>query len=170
MRDVPNPNPVLERPCTGCGWLTAVAEPFRPTTTMPDLKTIHGFYRYTDIWFEWYGWRLWSEFTLERVLTLSGLDCRNQVLPNKEDGFAVKAILAHDSITHPDHPLRIAGKQGIELFIGEARHIYCYYLPAQLPILSFQVPWKIAKRASCSLLRKSNTYATGCTQCASQKS
>lgn len=105
-----------------------------------------------------------------QVLTLSGFDCRNQVLPVKEDGFAVKAILAHDSITNPDHPLRIAGKQGIELFIGEARHIYCYYLPPQLPILSFQVPWKMAKRASCSPLRKSNTYVTGCTQCASQKS
>ncbi|KAF8505779.1 hypothetical protein F5888DRAFT_1651703 [Russula emetica] len=62
---------------------------------MPDFKTIHGFYRYTDIWFEWH-----------------------QVLSNKEDGYAVKAILAHDAITHPDHPLRIEGKQGIELFIG----------------------------------------------------
>jgi hypothetical protein len=87
---------------------------------MPDFKTVHGFYRYTDIWFEWYGWRLW-EFRGRDVLTCR--DCRNQVLPNKEDGFAVKAILAHDAITHPDHPLRIAGKQGIELFIGELAHI-----------------------------------------------
>ncbi|KAI0005020.1 hypothetical protein BJV74DRAFT_319238 [Russula compacta] len=65
---------------------------------MPDTsrtKIIHGFYRYTDIWFEW-----------------------NQVLPNKEDGYAVKAILAHDAIVHPDHPLRLAGKPGIELSIG----------------------------------------------------
>ena len=32
--------------------------PFTQTTTMPDTshtKIIHGFYRYTDIWFEWYG-------------------------------------------------------------------------------------------------------------------
>jgi len=35
------------------------------------------------------------------------------------DGYAVKAILAHDAIVHPDHPLRIAGKPGIELSIGE---------------------------------------------------
>ena len=48
-------------------------------------------------------------------------------MPNKEDGFAVKAILAHDAITHPDHPLRIAGKQGIELFIGELA-TYCHPL------------------------------------------
>lgn len=40
-------------------------------------------------------------------------------MPNREDGFAVKAILAHDAIVHPDHPLRIAGKPGIELTIGE---------------------------------------------------
>ncbi|KAI9508951.1 hypothetical protein F5148DRAFT_1191684 [Russula earlei] len=58
-------------------------------------KVVHGFYRYTDIWFEW-----------------------NQVLPNQADGYAVKAILAHDAIVHPDHPLRIAGKPGIELSIG----------------------------------------------------
>ncbi|KAI0254697.1 hypothetical protein BJV78DRAFT_869201 [Lactifluus subvellereus] len=65
---------------------------------MPDAgrtKIIHGFYRYTDIWFEW-----------------------NQVLPNKEDGYAIKAILAHDTLVHPDHPLRLAGKPGIELSIG----------------------------------------------------
>lgn len=100
------------------------------------------------------------------VLTLCR-DCRHQVLPNREDGFAVKAILAHDAITHPDHPLRIAGKPGIELFIGEL----ATSLATQRPItLSFQVPWKVATRASCSLLRKSNTSAIGCTQWASQKS
>ena len=50
-------------------------------------------------------------------------------MPHKEDGFVVKAILAHDAITHPDHPLRIAGKQGIELFIGELATLllpHCY--------------------------------------------
>ncbi|KAH9077173.1 hypothetical protein EDB83DRAFT_2644953 [Lactarius deliciosus] len=58
-------------------------------------KVIHGFYRYTDIWFEW-----------------------NQVLKYKEDGYALKAIIAHDALVHPDHPLRLEGKQGIELSIG----------------------------------------------------
>jgi hypothetical protein len=66
---------------------------------------------------------------------------RNQVLPNKDDGFAVKAILAHDALTHPDHPLRIAGKQGIELFIGEPRR---YAMPAtqQTNNPSFRYPGK----------------------------
>ena len=58
-------------------------------------------------------------------------DRRNQVLPNKEDGFAVKAILAHDALVHPDHPLRIAGKPGIELTIGE---LVNYYPPPPIPI------------------------------------
>jgi hypothetical protein len=71
-------------------------------------------------------------------------DCRNQVLPNKEDGYAVKAILAHDAITHPDHPLRIAGKQGIELFIGELATC-CYplcYVPNGQSHFPFRYPGK----------------------------
>jgi hypothetical protein len=36
-----------------------------------------------------------------------------------EDGYAVKAILAHDTLVHPDHPLRLPGRNGIELSIGE---------------------------------------------------
>ena len=142
---------------------------------MPDFKTIHGFYRYTDIWFEWYGLVVFIMVVID-VLDFIRIDCRHQVLPNKEDGFAVKAILAHDALTHPDHPLRIAGKQGIELFIGEPRATYCY-IPQCCPTTTadhtppppFQAPWKMARRASCSLLRKSNTSATGCTQWASQK-
>ncbi|KIM90889.1 hypothetical protein PILCRDRAFT_811386 [Piloderma croceum F 1598] len=53
-----------------------------------------GYFRYTDIWFEWH-----------------------QALPNKEDGSPLKAILAHDSLVHPDHPLR-NGKHGIEMYMG----------------------------------------------------
>ena len=79
-------------------------------------KIIHGFYRYTDIWFEWYGVRTWAfRCTIINLVWFR----RNKVLPNKADGYAVKAILAHDALVHPDHPLRIAGKPGIELSIGE---------------------------------------------------
>jgi hypothetical protein len=64
-------------------------------------------------------------------------------LPNKEDGYAVKAILAHDAITHPDHPLRIAGKPGIELFIGElATIIVIPWLPNGQPHFPFRYPGK----------------------------
>ncbi len=61
-------------------------------------------------------------------ISLTCRDCRYQALPNKADGFAVKAILAHDAITHPDHPLRIAGKPGIELYIGELAIHHCLLL------------------------------------------
>ncbi|KAI0068534.1 hypothetical protein BV25DRAFT_1791899 [Artomyces pyxidatus] len=61
---------------------------------MPDIL-IHGFYRHTDIWYEWH-----------------------QALPNQEDGQALKAILSFDALVHPDHPLRLEGKKGIELSIG----------------------------------------------------
>ena len=79
----------------------AATHPFpQAPTTMSvkdtgSTKIIHGFYRYTDIWFEW-----------------------NQVLKHKEDAYALKAILNHDALVHPDHPLRLEGKQGIELTLG----------------------------------------------------
>ncbi|EGO01874.1 hypothetical protein SERLA73DRAFT_150940 [Serpula lacrymans var. lacrymans S7.3] len=44
---------------------------------------ITGYYRYTDIWFEWH-----------------------QALPNPDDRGPLKAVLAHDALVHPDHPLR----------------------------------------------------------------
>ncbi|KAK7060577.1 hypothetical protein VNI00_001343 [Paramarasmius palmivorus] len=55
---------------------------------------ITGYYRYTDIWFEW-----------------------PQVLSDS-DREAVKAILAHDAIVHPDHPLHIEGVDGVQMYIG----------------------------------------------------
>ncbi|KAF9534229.1 hypothetical protein CPB83DRAFT_843895 [Crepidotus variabilis] len=58
-----------------------------------DVPVITGYYRWTDIWYEW----------------------KNVLSP--EDGEAVKAILAHDAITHPDHPLH-PGKKGVDLYLG----------------------------------------------------
>lgn len=46
---------------------------------------------------------------------------RHQALPNKEDGSPLKAVLAHDALVHPDHPLR-NGKEGIEMYMGA--HLY----------------------------------------------
>lgn len=43
---------------------------------------------------------------------------RHQALPDKVDGSPLKAILAHDALVHPDHPLR-NGKSGIEMYMGE---------------------------------------------------
>ncbi|RDB22845.1 putative nucleolar protein C2C4.08 [Hypsizygus marmoreus] len=60
-----------------------------------DTPIITGYYRYTDIWFEW-----------------------SSALPNPEDARPLKAILAHDSIVHPDHPLHIEGVQGVQMYLG----------------------------------------------------
>ncbi|PPQ99064.1 hypothetical protein CVT24_003624 [Panaeolus cyanescens] len=60
-----------------------------------DTPVVTGYYRYTDIWHEWH-----------------------KALPNPEDGKRVKAILAHDSIVHPDHPLHVEGVNGVQLYLG----------------------------------------------------
>ncbi|KJA30186.1 hypothetical protein HYPSUDRAFT_61027 [Hypholoma sublateritium FD-334 SS-4] len=60
-----------------------------------DSPVVTGYYRYTDIWFEWH-----------------------QALPDLEDRAPVKAIFAHDALVHPDHPLHIEGVEGIRMYIG----------------------------------------------------
>lgn len=57
--------------------------------------TLLGYYRHTDIFFEWH-----------------------QVIENPAEKSALKAFLAPDSLTSPDNPLRDQAKEGIELFIG----------------------------------------------------
>ncbi|KAI6163017.1 hypothetical protein EDD17DRAFT_1693935 [Pisolithus thermaeus] len=56
---------------------------------------VTGYYRYTDIFFEWH-----------------------QALPNPEDRSPLKAILAQDAFVHPDHPLHKEGVEGAELYLG----------------------------------------------------
>ncbi|PFH52807.1 hypothetical protein AMATHDRAFT_73933 [Amanita thiersii Skay4041] len=63
---------------------------------MPAAPVLTGYYRYTDIWFDW-----------------------SKVLPNQGDRFPLKAALAHDSIVHPDHPLHVDGVTGVRLYIGQ---------------------------------------------------
>ncbi|KIK92712.1 hypothetical protein PAXRUDRAFT_13075 [Paxillus rubicundulus Ve08.2h10] len=56
---------------------------------------ITGYYRYTDIFFEWH-----------------------QALPDPDDRSPLKAALAQDAIVHPEHPLRREGVDGAELYMG----------------------------------------------------
>ncbi|KZW04229.1 hypothetical protein EXIGLDRAFT_635710 [Exidia glandulosa HHB12029] len=58
-------------------------------------KALHGYYRYTDINFEWH-----------------------QVIPDPAEKSALKAFLAPDCLTTPDNPLRDPAMDGIELSIG----------------------------------------------------
>ncbi|KAH8105873.1 hypothetical protein BXZ70DRAFT_917179 [Cristinia sonorae] len=63
-----------------------------PVASVP---TVHGYYRSTDIFFEWHA-----------------------ALPNFEDVNPLKAMISYDALVHPDHPLRKKGVDGIELYIG----------------------------------------------------
>ncbi|KAF9247299.1 hypothetical protein BU15DRAFT_38431 [Melanogaster broomeanus] len=56
---------------------------------------ITGYYRYTDIFFEWH-----------------------QALPDPADRNPLKAALAQDAIVHPEHPLHKEGVDGAELYMG----------------------------------------------------
>jgi len=62
-----------------------------PTST----PTVIGYYRFTDIFFHWH-----------------------VSLPNQEDVSPLKAMLAYAALTHPEHPLRKEGAEGIEMHIG----------------------------------------------------
>ncbi|OCH94131.1 hypothetical protein OBBRIDRAFT_770486 [Obba rivulosa] len=55
----------------------------------------HGYYRFTDIIFEW---------------------C--QALSRIEDWSPLKALLSYNALVSPDHPLRKEGVDGIELYLG----------------------------------------------------
>ncbi|KZT12480.1 uncharacterized protein LAESUDRAFT_718741 [Laetiporus sulphureus 93-53] len=56
---------------------------------------VTGYFRFTDIFFEWH-----------------------QALPNKEDIGPLKALISYDALVHPDHPLREQGVDGIEMYLG----------------------------------------------------
>ncbi|KAI0702905.1 hypothetical protein BC835DRAFT_1320229 [Cytidiella melzeri] len=64
-------------------------------TTAKHTQLITGYYRLTDIAWEWH-----------------------QALPNPDDGSALKALIAWETLVHPDHPLRKPGQDGLELFRG----------------------------------------------------
>ncbi|KAI0318703.1 hypothetical protein OF83DRAFT_1163334 [Amylostereum chailletii] len=55
---------------------------------------VAGWYRYSDIWWEW-----------------------AQVV-DQEEAYPLKSILAYEALVDPEHPLRVPGKDGIELSIG----------------------------------------------------
>ena len=103
--------------------------PFDTRTTATSLakggvEGTTGFYRFTDIYFEWYAHRV----PLGRVSLAEGAQ-RHQVLPNQEDVSPLKALLNYNALVHPDHPLRKPGVNGIELQLG----LHCaIYVPADV--------------------------------------
>ncbi|KAI4525661.1 hypothetical protein K525DRAFT_260823 [Schizophyllum commune Loenen D] len=59
-----------------------------------DDAVVTGYYRYTDIWFNW-----------PDALT-------------EEQKTVVKAVLAHDALVDPNHPLHVDGVEGVQLYLG----------------------------------------------------
>ena len=53
-------------------------------------------------------------------LTLAPSDAttRHLALPNQDDVGPLKALIAYNALVHPDHPLRMPGVNGIELYLG----------------------------------------------------
>ncbi|KIY74035.1 hypothetical protein CYLTODRAFT_364306 [Cylindrobasidium torrendii FP15055 ss-10] len=64
---------------------------------MPNDQTLSGYYRYTDIWFEW-----------PNALKRDG---------KQEECDAVKSFFAHDNLLHPDNPLH-PNVPEIEMYMG----------------------------------------------------
>jgi hypothetical protein len=79
-----------------------------------DTPVITGYYRYTDIWFDWYE----PFFGLITSNSTPSTLPRHLALPVEDDRKPLKAVLAHDALVHPDNPLRKPGVNGIELHHG----------------------------------------------------
>ena len=68
------------------------------TRTMPDLPIplVTGYYRYTDIMFEWH-----------------------KTVDDPAEVSALKAFLSTSALGSDEHPFRQESKKGLQLFIGE---------------------------------------------------
>ncbi|EKM59229.1 uncharacterized protein PHACADRAFT_85898 [Phanerochaete carnosa HHB-10118-sp] len=70
------------------------------------LPVVHGYYRFTDVFFEW-----------------------AKAIPDEEDRGPLRAIISPAALVDPAHPLRKPGVDGIELYIatfpsGESRPVF----------------------------------------------
>ena len=75
--------------------------------------TVHGYYRFTDIFYEWcvllhYRGSPSEDGTRSRALP----ECDLQEVRN------LKAFIAYDAIVDPDHPLSTGADGGVELYLG----------------------------------------------------
>lgn len=90
---------------------------------MPEAVT--GYYRFTDIFFEWrvpFPTTTASPHT-DRTSRCHFYLCRHKALPTQEDVSPLKALLAYQALVHPDHPLRHEGSSGLELHLGTLRFV-----------------------------------------------
>jgi len=101
-----------------------------PVATLDDTApegytTVHGYYRFTDIFYEWYACDSQSWLIPPSWLNVSAINARSRALPDcdLQEVRTLKAFIAYDAIVDPDHPLS-TGKGGIELYLGTTSSVY----------------------------------------------
>ena len=98
--------------------------------TAPEgYTTVHGYYRFTDIFYEWYACDPLKSCGLpsRRLNEPFWVVSRSRALPecDLQEVRSLKAFIAYDSIASPDHPLSV-GKGGAELYLGATSpHLQC---------------------------------------------
>ncbi|KAF8989628.1 hypothetical protein BDZ89DRAFT_974678 [Hymenopellis radicata] len=79
------------------------------------MAQLTGYYRWTDIWFNWREQPFFLWYTLPSNLEVDRSEAVSAVNPG--DGPKVKSMLAHDALVDVEHPLH-PGVAEVELFIG----------------------------------------------------
>jgi hypothetical protein len=75
-----------------------------------------GYFRYIDILFEWC--KYMNPWQVGVVLSTTQLTTLIQFQADIQKN-AVKALLNGEALTHPDHPLHVAGNDGVELYLSK---------------------------------------------------
>jgi hypothetical protein len=75
-----------------------------------------GYFRYIDILFEWC--KYMNPWQVGVVLSTTQLTSLIQFEADIQKN-AVKALLNGEALTHPDHPLHVAGNDGVELYLSK---------------------------------------------------
>lgn len=100
-----------------------------PDDTAPEGYTIvHGYYRFTDIFYEWYGLQKSLDLLFES--RLNERIGRSRAIPecNLQEVRNLKAFIAYDSIVDPEHPLAVEDG-GLRLYLGTTPPLHLYRSP-----------------------------------------
>lgn len=107
-----------------------------------DIPVVTGYYRYTDIWFEWCVRSFFFQdchlgATADAHLlgikpcptSTIGHRSKQSYVHNNTIWWLVKTDLcssfqAHDALVHPDHPLHVDGIKGVQMYMGMPSNIF----------------------------------------------
>jgi hypothetical protein len=81
-------------------------------------KTVHGYYRFTDIFYEWYAFQEKSlDCAFGVGLNEPGIRSRALSECDLQEVRVLKAFIAYDAIVDPEHPLA-ADHGGLQVYLG----------------------------------------------------